>query len=135
MDLHDLRILLDFGMVVLLWLVQRVIYPSFLECSEKNLVVWHGTYVKRVGPIIIPMMFAQLPLVAWMTFQAPGLENIGALLCLLGCWLLTFGVSVPLHRKIERGDTSRETLQSLVDTNWPRTTLWTVAFVLGLMSR
>jgi hypothetical protein len=29
MDLNDLRTVLDFGMVVLLWLVQRVIYPEW----------------------------------------------------------------------------------------------------------
>ena len=132
MDLHELRTLLDFGMVVLLWLVQRVIYPSFLECSEDRLVDWHKTYVKRVGLIIVPMMFTQLPLVGWLTWKSPDLYNIGALVCLIGCWGLSFAVSVPLHNKVDTGDTSRETLQALVNTNWPRTVLWTTAFVLGI---
>ena len=39
-------------MVVLLWLVQLVIYPSFLECAEERLVNWHRTYVNRVAWII-----------------------------------------------------------------------------------
>lgn len=133
MELHDLKTLLDFGMVVLLWLVQRVIYPSFLECSEGRLVAWHNTYTKRAGPIIIPMMFTQLPLVGWLTWQNPVWTNIAALACLLGCWVLTFAVSVPLHKKIDAGDTSRETVQALVNTNWPRTILWTGAFVLGVV--
>lgn len=131
MELHDLRTLLDFGMVVLLWLVQRVIYPGFLECTEDRLVIWHKTYVKRVGPIIIPMMFLQLPLVAWLTWQNMIWTNIAALLCLAACWLLTFAVSVPLHNKIDAGDTSRQIVHALVYTNWPRTILWTTAFVLG----
>jgi len=133
MDLSELRTLLDFGMVVLLWLVQRVIYPGFLECAEDRLVAWHKSYVKRVGPIIIPMMFLQLPLVAWLTWKNLVWTDIAALLCLLGCWVLTFAVSVPLHNKIDAGDTGRETVRALVNTNWPRTTLWTAAFVLGLL--
>jgi hypothetical protein len=133
MEVDDLRTLLDFGMVVLLLLVQRVIYPSFLECSEGGLVAWHKTYVKRVSPIIIPMMFTQLPLVAWLTWQNPDWTNVAALVCLLASWVLTFLVSVPLHKKIDAGDTSRETVAALVNTNWPRTLLWTAAFGLGVL--
>ena len=51
---------------------------------------------------------------------------------ILVCWILTFFVSVPLHRKIERNDTTRETRQKLIATNWPRTILWSVIFGLGL---
>ncbi|MGB0408708.1 MAG: hypothetical protein ACPGIC_01815 [Opitutales bacterium] len=133
MDWHELRTLLDFGMVVLLWLVQRVIYPSFLSCAPAKLVDWHAAYTRRAASIIIPMMFTQLPLVGWLTWNSPDLNNIGALICLLACWGLTFAVSVPLHHKIAAGDTSRETVQALVHTNWPRTVLWTAAFVLGLL--
>ena len=133
MELDDLRALLDFGMVVLLWLVQRVIYPSFLKCAEDRLVDWHRTYIKRVGTIIIPMMLAQLPLVGWLTWKSPDIVNLAALGCLAGCWILTFTVSVPLHNKIDAGDTSSATLNALVVTNWPRTILWTAAFVLGVI--
>jgi len=133
MDLHDLRHLFDFGMVILLWLVQRVIYPSFLECSEERLVAWHKVYVKRVGLIIIPIMFTQLPLVGWLAWQQPNWQDITALVCLLSCWVLTFTISVPLHNQIDGGNTSRATLERLVATNWPRTLLWTAAFLLGLL--
>jgi hypothetical protein len=133
MDLNDLRTVLDFGMVVLLWLVQRVIYPSFLECSEERLVVWHKTYVKRVGPIIMPMMLMQLFCLAWLTYKNPDPANLVALVALIACWVLTFAVSVPLHQKIDAGDTSRKTICSLIHTNWPRTILWTLVFVLGVV--
>lgn len=134
MELNDLRTLLDFGMVVILWLVQLVIYPSFLQCDMSKLVEWHRAYTRRVGWIIIPIMFTQFPLVAWLTWHEQNLSDIAALFCLLIAWVLTFSVSVPLHRKIDKGDTSSETTKSLVRTNWPRTILWTVVFVLGLQS-
>lgn len=132
MELTELRTLLDFGMLVILWLVQLVIYPGFLTCDLTKLVEWHRSYTNRVAWIIIPLMFAQLPLVAWLTWRAPTETNLAALGCLFMAWLLTFGVSVPLHRRIDKGDTSSETLQRLIKTNWPRTMLWTAVFLLGV---
>jgi len=132
MELDELRTLLDFGMVVILWLVQLVIYPSFLTCDLTKLVAWHRVYTRRVAWIIIPLMFTQLPLVAWLSWKNPGSANIGSLTALLACWILTFGVSVPLHRKIDAGGTSANTVQRLIRTNWPRTLLWSMAFLLGL---
>ncbi|PXA05176.1 hypothetical protein DDZ13_04235 [Coraliomargarita sinensis] len=132
MDLNELRMLLDFGMVVILWLVQLVIYPSFLTCDLTKLVEWHRAYTRRVAWVIIPVMFTQLPLVGWLTREEPTRLNLAAFVCILIAWLLTFTVSVPLHRKIDSGDTSSETMQRLIKTNWPRTVLWTAAFVLGM---
>ena len=135
MDLTELRTLLDFGMVVILWLVQLVIYPGFLSCDPARLVARHRRYTSRVSWVIIPIMFTQLPLVAWLSWQQPQAANFFALLALLACWVLTFGVSVPLHRQIERGATGAQTLEQLIRTNWPRTILWTSAFLLGILAR
>ncbi len=132
--MDELRTQLDFGMVVVLWLVQLVIYPSFLRCDREQLVDWHRRYTQRVGWVIIPLMFGQLPLVAWLTWQHPNVANLAALTALLACWGLTFGVSVPLHRKIDAGDTSGATLERLIHTNWPRTVLWSAACVLGVLA-
>ncbi len=134
MELSELRTLLDFGMVVILWLVQLVIYPGFKTCELTRLVEWHRAYTRRVAWVIIPVMFTQLPLVAWLCSQHPSAANIAALSALLVCWLLTFAVSVPLHRRIDAGDTRAETVERLIRTNWPRTFLWSAAFALGLFA-
>lgn len=135
MDLHELRTLLDFGMLVILWLVQLVIYPSFLRCELIQLVDWHRAYKSRVAWVIIPVMFTQLPLVAWLSWTTPNTANYCALGALVLCWILTFAVSVPLHRRIDAGDTGAVTVGRLIRTNWPRTILWTAAFVFGLLAR
>lgn len=132
MEFEEFRTLLDFGMVIIIWLVQLVIYPGFLTCEKSKLVDWHKAYTSRVGWVIIPIMFTQLPLVAWLVWIEQSLMDIVALFCLLICWVLTFGVSVRLHRKMDNGDTSCETIQRLIKTNWPRTVLWTFAFFFGL---
>lgn len=135
MDLSDIRTLLDFGMVIILWLVQLVIYPSFLTCELIQLVDWHRQYTRRVAWVIIPVMFTQLPLVAWLAWTTSSTANYYALGALVLCWVLTFAVSVPLHRRIDGGDTSAVTVGRLIRTNWPRTILWTAAFVFGLFAR
>jgi len=124
--------LLDFGMVVLLWLVQLVIYPSFLRMEKAVLLDWHRTYTFRVSFVIIPMMFGQLGIWSYAVFQMTDGLRITGLSLVFICWILTFCVSVPLHRRIEHGEGSSEVLMALVDTNWYRTVCWTAVFVVGL---
>jgi hypothetical protein len=59
-SLNELRQLIDFGLVVLLWLVQWIIYPSFLQVAPERLVKWHAQYTQRMGYIVMPLMFGQL---------------------------------------------------------------------------
>jgi len=129
--LNELRQLIDFGLVVLLWLVQWIIYPSFIEVAPDRLLSWHLKYTQRMGYIVAPMMFAQLGLSGWAASQVGcGLAWLDLLL-VLSCWGLTFLLSAPLHQRISAGESDRVLLQHLVRTNWPRTLIWTLIFVLG----
>lgn len=131
----ELHRLVDFGMFGMLWLVQLVIYPSFLRVDAAQLVDWHRSYTFRVSFLIIPLMFAQLGLATLAAFGREGRAMDWLVLGLVVlCWGLTFFVSVPLHRKIELGDQTLETRRALVLTNWPRTVLWTWIFGLGCLS-
>ncbi len=124
----------DFGLVVLLWLVQLVIYPSFLKIQPDELVVWHRSYTFRASFIIIPLMFTQMVTWLFLVFsKTTGLELLGLGLVVTS-WILTFFVSVPLHKKIERGEGSPEVLSALVTTNWYRTICWTAVFIVGLIA-
>lgn len=130
----ELHSLIDFGMCVTLWLVQLVIYPSFLRIEDSQLIRWHKTYTFRVSFVIMPLMLAQLALAVAAVFADPAQRLDWLILGLvLLCWLLTFFVSVPLHRKIDEGDPTQAFRKRLIQTNWPRTVLWTVIFLLGLV--
>ena len=128
----EIHSLVDFGMCVVLWLVQLVIYPSFLRVDSSDLLSWHKAYTFRVSFVILPLMFGQLVLVILSVREDPSILEWLAFVFVLVCWILTFFVSVPLHRKIEQNDMTRETRQKLIMTNWPRTILWSVIFGLGL---
>ena len=128
----ELHSLVDFGMCVVLWLVQLVIYPSFLRLESSELIAWHKAYTFRVSFVILPLMFGQLALSILSVVGDASILEWTAFAFVLVCWILTFFVSVPLHRKIEQNDITRETRQKLITTNWPRTILWSVIFGLGL---
>jgi|TARA_B110000093_G_scaffold102600_2_gene110326 hypothetical protein len=129
--LNELRQLIDFGLVVLLWLVQRIIYPSFMQVAPERLVEWHAQYTQQMGYIVVPLMFGQLGLSVLAVWQVGvGLDWLDLLL-VLSCWGLTFGFSVPLHQRIAAGESHPQVLQRLVVTNWPRTLVWTLIFALG----
>ena len=128
----ELHSLVDFGMCVVLWLVQLVIYPSFLRVKTSDLLAWHKAYTFRVSFVILPLMFGQLVLAILSVIEDSSILEWFAFAFVLVCWILTFFVSVPLHRKIEQNDITLETRQKLIMTNWPRTILWSVIFGLGL---
>jgi DMSO reductase anchor subunit len=128
----ELHSLVDFGMCVVLLLLQLVIYPSFLRVEPSELVAWHKAYTFRVSFVILPLMLGQLALAILTVLDDASILEWTAFALVIVCWYLTFFVSVPLHRKIEQNDISRETRQKLITTNWPRTILWSVIFGLGL---
>ena len=130
--ISEIHSLVDFGMCVVLWLVQLVIYPSFLRVNSSDLLAWHKAYTFRVSFVILPLMFGQLVLAILSVTEGPSILEWLAFVFVLVCWTLTFFVSVPLHRKIEQNDITRETRQKLIITNWPRTILWSAIFGLGL---
>ena len=130
--ISEIHSLVDFGMCVVLWLVQLVIYPSFLRIEPSELPAWHKAYTFRVSFVILPLMLGQLMLAILGLWGDPSTLEWVAFAFVLVCWILTFFVSVPLHRKIEQNDTTKETRQKLITTNWPRTILWSLIFGLGV---
>jgi DMSO reductase anchor subunit len=105
---------------------------AFLGSESSELIAWHKAYTFRVSFVILPLMFGQLALSILSVVGDASILEWTAFAFVLVCWILTFFVSVPLHRKIEQNDITRETRQKLITTNWPRTILWSVIFGLGL---
>lgn len=133
--MHTARTSVDFGLVVLIWLVQLIIYPSFQYYNSAELAIWHPKYSNMVTLIVGPLMLAQVALVGndlWRHVAWPALVST----LLVGLmWAATAFVSVPIHNAIGTGDASPATLARLVDTNWYRTIGWTIIFLLGLVKK
>lgn len=127
--METIRLLLDFGLFVLIWLVQLIVYPGFQYYSHKELQSWHRRYTPRISFIVIPLMLGQLMLYGTLLQQQKSLYSVGGFSLVLLAWLLTFTVFVPRHKKITAGAFSEKTLLELVHFNWGRTIVWSFIFL------
>lgn len=129
MSLGLFRLLFDFGLVVLIWMVQLIVYPSFQFYTAEDLLSWHQKYTIAISFVVIPLMFGQLITATLQIIGERNLFTIGSLILIALVWLSTFIQFVPMHGSISSGNTSPELLKELVSKNWIRTILWTVIFL------
>jgi len=133
MNTDLLKLLFDFGLMVLIWLVQLIIYPSFLYYQKKDLVRWHTIYTGRLGYVVIPLMLGQLILSILNLIKHFSIPRCTGLILVVIIWLVTFLLFVPLHSTIASNTTNEETLKKLIQQNWWRTFLWTLVFVINFL--
>lgn len=129
--LDTLRLLVDFGLVVLIWLVQLVIYPGFRHCSRQGLAHWHPIYTGKVTLVVAPLMFTQVGLLAWELVQDPRPSQYLAAALVLLAWLSTFLQSVPAHGQIASGRDAFDAVERLIRGNWVRTFAWSAVFLVN----
>lgn len=135
MDLTEIRLIIDGGMAVLIWMVQLIVYPSFKYCNKNHLVLWHKKYSGRLAVIVIPLMFSQLIISIIQLFEKVDFNNSVYAILVWSLWLITFVFFVPLHGKIAQGTSTLKTLSSLIIRNWIRTVLWTLLLILSVSFR
>ena len=131
MSIAIIRLLLDFGLVVLIWIIQRIVYPSFLHYKTQNLIVWHNVYTSRFSTIVIPLMLSQLAISIYQVIVVTNLYTVISIVCIVLIWASTFLQFVPIHSQISKGIVSEKILISLVKKNWTRTILWTLLFIFS----
>ena len=132
MSVELVRLVVDFGFLILIWAVQLIIYPSFNYYNETNLVKWHQLYTKRVAVIVLPLMMLQLILGILHLILEFYWYTVLSLLLIIALWLLTFVVFVPLHMSIDNNTMQKRTCEKLVEKNKFRTFLWSILFLLTL---
>jgi hypothetical protein len=130
----QISLLIDAGLMVLIWLVQLVIYPSFTYYQPKDLLKWHQKYTTRLAFVVIPLMFSQLILAIVAVFYQLNTVSSCSLGIVMVLWVFTFTSFAPLHHKISEGNTNQSLLQLLIRRNWIRTFLWSFLFVFHLIA-
>lgn len=125
--------LIDFGLMVFIWTIQLVVYPSFKYYPSGSLLKWHSVYTTAVSIIVLPLMVSQIVLHGWRLWDNYSTVNLLKGLLVLSTWLVTFAIFVPLHSKIALNRELPETLSRLVAYNWIRTGLWSAIFIVELL--
>ncbi|MEO1023760.1 MAG: hypothetical protein AAFW89_14550 [Bacteroidota bacterium] len=122
------KLLFDFGLVVLIWMTQLIVYPSFAQFDPADLQRWHGSYTIRITLIVLPLMFGQLGLHLYGLSQGVNTIQIAALVLIGLAWVNTFFFAVPLHNQIGAGKDITEAAKQLVTVNAYRTVCWSAVF-------
>lgn len=132
MNLETLRLLFDFGLLILIWLVQLIIYPGFAYYSKEKLFVWHKKYTIGIATVVIPLMFGQLISATLQLSQESSLYTVGSMILIAAVWISTFVQFVPIHNQISKDEFDSVLLQKLVSRNWLRTFLWSIIFIFSV---
>lgn len=132
MIMKMLLISIDFGLVVLIWMTQLIIYPSFRYYSAEELVNWHSKYTISISIIVMPLMLSQVALHAYSLFNEFNILKLVTVLLIIAVWINTFLFAVPLHNKIGIGNEPLKSAGDLVNINWYRTLLWSAIFAISL---
>jgi hypothetical protein len=85
-----------------------------------------------VGPLMLVEMAAALMIAV---NPPPGIDRVVAMVGLalvLGAWLSTALVQMPLHARLSRDGHDPAVIDALVRTNWARTALWTARALLSV---
>ncbi len=125
-------LIIDFGLVVLIWMTQLIVYPSFEYFQEVDLRRWHKIYTSKISLLVLPLMLIQAVLYAYrFVFNFEWLD-LFILVLLVAVWINTFFYAIPLHGKITEGKEVLRSARHLVRVNWYRTFLWTIIFLFNL---
>ena len=120
---------LDLAMLVFLWLVQIIIYPSFKKISRECILSWHKSYQTKVLLIMGPIMLLQIYGITIDLINSISPITVIRFILLTLSWLLTVMISVPLHKKIERNNDLEPSIDKLIKTNVLRTFTWTSIYL------
>ncbi|SMG12212.1 hypothetical protein SAMN05661096_00478 [Marivirga sericea] len=133
--LHYIKELSDFGLFVLIWLVQLIIYPSFTFMKKSSLIIWHPIYTKRISVVVMPLMLLQIALTFYLTYSSFNYFLLFQSIIIIFIWISTFFQAVPLHNQIESGVKMKKAAEKLVQANWKRTIMWSLIVILNFLDR
>jgi len=125
-----INLALSWGLLVLIWLVQIIIYPGFHRVPSEDFRTYHAWYVKRITAIVLPLMIGEVAAVAlWLATAASMATGMAAVLVAV-VWAATFLLQVPIHRLLSKGKQTK-LINGLVATNWIRTIAWSLKALMA----
>ena len=126
---YILNLAVSWGLFVLIWLVQIIIYPGLLRIPSKEFVNYHSWYTIRITAIVLPLMIGEVIItVGWLILDKVTIFSAVAAFFVVFIWLSTFTLQVPIHKQLQSGK-DKTLIRRLVKTNWIRTVAWSMKAV------
>lgn len=133
MIISTLQLIIDFGLVVLIFLVQLCIYPAFKYYKTDDLMRWHRIYTPNITYVVFPLMMGQIILSVFYVYTNNSFLTWMHLSLVLLTWICTFLYFVPLHQKINKNNFTLFDLKKLEKGNWIRLIIWTLVFLVSII--
>ncbi len=119
------------------WFAQIVVYPLFGKVGEQEYVAYHLFYSSRIPlPVIVPgfaTFLVPVPLVLLGPESVPMSLYVANVVCGAVGLLVTVGLEIPRHSRLEKGGKQEKVIRELVRYNWPRTLSISASAVLTLL--
>lgn len=121
------QLITDSCLLILIWLVQLIIYPSFRYTAEECFITWHERYTRLIALVVGPLILFQAGIeIVHVLFLAPRWLRIGMIAAI---WISTFSFSIPCHKRLHTVGKRSSLVERLILTNWIRTVLWSILFL------
>ena len=114
-------------------MVQTIIYPAYHSIDALVFKDWHAKYSGQITKIVGPLMLLQISLASMLALFEFGWLTVIHLLLVASTWAITFFVSIPIHRTLNEVGKDPIAINKLIETNWSRTVIWTLVFILSLI--
>lgn len=118
----------------LIWMVQAVHYPLFVEVGDAAFARYHAAHLSAIGRVVMAPMLAEAALALWLVADHPARLPAAvawASAVLVGvAWADTFFLAVPLHDLLVARGYDRARISRLVAANWIRTIAWSARLAL-----
>jgi hypothetical protein len=122
-------------MVGLIWVIQRVHYPSMHYIEPDRFAPFEKYHCDAIGSIVAPCMLLEAISSAALAMHCNGPWQWAVLIAGWGLlailWGSTFWIQVPLHARLQLGK-NPDTIDRLVRTNWIRTVAWSIRGALAV---
>lgn len=133
-DLIILKLCTDVGLMILIWMVQLVVYPSFCFFGKEGFDKWHHIYMRNITFIVLPLMLGQLILSGLLLYKSDfAALRVVDFLLVGSMWLSTALFYKPLHEKLVARKFDVSLCKQLEQTNWWRTAVWTIIALMHLI--
>ncbi len=120
-----------FSLFGLIWTIQLVHYPAFLEVDSKRFANFSEEHSNNISFFVAPLMIVEFATGALLLFNTTNALFITNFIGILIIWYCTFFISVPCHQKLSVGK-DIGVIRKLINTNWIRTIIWTVRSIILL---
>ncbi len=135
MNIEVLRLAIDFGLMVLIWMVQLLIYPGFQYLHPSSFQKWHGKYARNMTFIVAPQMIGQIGIAIYFLYKYPEMfaSNVIYAILIALTWITTFLIFIPIHSELDKRGFNSSLCLQLTRKNWIRVVAWTAIVILDLL--